>query len=71
MAGFSIVNYDFDAIRNMSDAELKKEGMTKTQQKKLLDLEVLAEVGSENAQFSQSLNQEHMDVTREKTALRC
>jgi hypothetical protein len=69
MAGFSIVNYDFDAIRNMSDAELKKEGMTKAQQKKLLDLEMLAEVGSENAQFSQSLNQEHMDVTRGKDRL--
>mgnify|MGYP006142999579 CR=1 FL=1 len=69
MAGFSVVNYNFDAIRNMSDAELKKEGMTKAQQKKLLDLEMLAEVGSENAQFSQSLNQEHMDVTRGKDRL--
>jgi len=69
MAGFSVVNYNFDAIRNMSDAELKKAGMTKAQQKKLLDLEMLAEVGSENAQFSQSLNQEHMDVTRGKDRL--
>mgnify|MGYP003114702633 CR=1 FL=1 len=69
MAGFSIVNYDFAALRGMSEADLKKEGITKKQQKELLDLEVLANVGSENAQFSQSLNQEHMDVTRGKDRL--
>ena len=69
MAGFSVVNYDFAALRGMSEADLKKEGITKKQQKELLDLEVLANVGSENAQFSQSLNQEHMDVTRGKDRL--
>ena len=68
-AGFSAVNYDFDALRKMTNDALAKLGMTKAQQKDVLDLEVLAKVGSEGGQFSQSLNQEHMDVTRGKDRL--
>jgi hypothetical protein len=54
MAGFSIANYDFDA------ADLPKE---------LRDIEVLAEVATENAQINQTLNQEQLDMGNTKDVM--
>ncbi len=54
VAGFSIANYDFDA------ADLPKE---------LRDIEVLAEVATENAQINQTLNQEQLDMGNTKDVM--
>ena len=51
MAGFSIGNYDF------SDPDLDP---------RIKDLEILAEVATENAQINQSLNQEELDMNNAK-----
>jgi len=54
VAGFSIANYDFAA------ADLPKE---------LRDIEVLAEVATENAQINQTLNQEQLDMGNTKDVM--
>ena len=54
MAGFSIGNYDF------SDPDLDP---------RIKDLEILAEVATENAQINQSLNQEELDMNNAKDVL--
>jgi len=54
IAGFSIGNYDF------SDPNLDP---------KIKDLEILAEVATENAQINQSLNQEELDMNNAKDVL--
>jgi hypothetical protein len=54
VVGFSIANYDFDA------AGLPKE---------LRDIEVLAEVATQNAQINQTLNQEQLDMGNTKDVM--
>ena len=69
LAGFSIGNYDYEMLKNMTAQEITTAGMTKEQHKNLLDLEVMAEVAKENAQINQSLNQEELDMNNAKDVL--
>ena len=68
-AGFSIGNYDYEALRAMSKQDIADAKLTPEAHARLLDLEIMSERALENAQINQSLNQEELDMNNAKDAL--